>query len=170
MADNGVLYTGFTPEFALEMGKLCGKADVIVPNLTEAAFMLGEEYVGDDYDEAYVHALLKRLTRLGCKTAILTGISYQPDQIGAVAYDSVTDTYASYFNEKLPVRFHGTGDVFASACVGALMNGKDLAGALKIAVDYTLESIRETTKDPKANWYGVNFESAIPMLVHSLGR
>ena len=170
MADNGVLYTGFTPEFALEMGKLCGKADVIVPNLTEAAFMLGEEYVGDDYDEAYVHALLKRLTGLGCKTAILTGISYQPGQIGAVAYDSVTDTYASYFNEKLPVRFHGTGDVFASACVGALMNGKDLAGALKIAVDYTLESIRETTKDPKANWYGVNFESAIPMLVHSLGR
>ena len=170
MADNGVLYTGFTPEFALEMGKLCGKADVIVPNLTEAAFMLGEEYVGDDYDEAYVHALLKLLTGLGCKTAILTGISYQPGQIGAVAYDSVTDTYASYFNEKLPVRFHGTGDVFASACVGALMNGKDLAGALKIAVDYTLESIRETTKDPKANWYGVNFESAIPMLVHSLGR
>ena len=126
--------------------------------------------MGDDYDEAYVHALLKRLTGLGCKTAILTGISYQPGQIGAVAYDSVTDTYASYFNEKLPVRFHGTGDVFASACVGALMNGKDLAGALKIAVDYTLESIRETTKDPKANWYGVNFESAIPMLVHSLGR
>lgn len=78
MADNGVLYTGFTPEFAREMGKLCGKADVIVPNLTEAAFMLGEEYVGDDYDEAYVHALLKRLTGLGCKTAILTGISYQP--------------------------------------------------------------------------------------------
>lgn len=49
-------------------------------------------------------------------------------------------------------------------------SSKDLAGALKIAVDYTLESIRETTKDPKANWYGVNFESAIPMLVHSLGR
>lgn len=170
MADNGVLYTGFTPEFAREMGKLCGKADVIVPNLTEAAFMLGEEYVGEEYDEAYVHGLLRRLTGLGCRTAILTGISYQPDQIGAVAYDAQTDTFASYFNEKLPVRFHGTGDVFASACVGALMNDQDLAGALKIAVDYTLESIRETTKDPKANWYGVNFESAIPMLVHSLGR
>ena len=165
MADNGVLYTGFTPEFAREMGKLCGKADVIVPNLTEAAFMLGEEY-----DEAYVHGLLRRLTGLGCRTAILTGISYQPDQIGAVAYDAKTDTFASYFNEKLPVRFHGTGDVFASACVGALMNDQDLTGALKIAVDYTLESIRATMADPKANWYGVNFESAIPMLVHSLGR
>ena len=170
MADHGKVYPTYTPELCDAMAQLAADADILTPNLTEAAFMLGEEYVGDDYDEAYVHALLKRLTGLGCKTAILTGISYQPGQIGAVAYDSVTDTYASYFNEKLPVRFHGTGDVFASACVGALMNGKDLAGALKIAVDYTLESIRETTKDPKANWYGVNFESAIPMLVHSLGR
>ena len=86
------------------------------------------------------------------------------------AYDSATDSYSSYFNEKLPVSFHGTGDVFASACVGALMNGKDLTGALKIAVDYTLECIRETQKDPEARWYGVSFEAAIPMLVHSLGR
>jgi pyridoxine kinase len=170
MADNGVLYTGFTPEFALEMGKLCGKADVIVPNLTEASFMLGIDYVGDNYDEAYIKDLLKKLTGLGCRTAVLTGVSFQPGQIGAMAYDSVTDTYASYFNEKLPVQFHGTGDVFASACVGALMNGKDLTGALKIAVDYTLECIRETQKDPEARWYGVSFEAAIPSLVHSLGR
>lgn len=170
MADNGVLYTGFTPEFAKEMGKLCGKADVIVPNLTEASFMLGVDYVGDQYDEAYIKDLLKQLTGLGCKTAVLTGMSFEPGKIGAMAYDSSTDTYASYFNEKLPVQFHGTGDVFASACVGALMNGKDLAGALKVAVDYTLECIRETQNDPDARWYGVNFESAIPMLVHSLGR
>lgn len=170
MADNGVLYTGFTPEFAKEMGKLCGKADVIVPNLTEASFMLGIDYVGDQYDEAYIKDLLKQLTGLGCRTAVLTGMSFEPGKIGAMAYDSATDTYASYFNEKLPVQFHGTGDVFASACVGALMNGKDLAGALKVAVDYTLECIRETQNDPDARWYGVNFESAIPMLVHSLGR
>ena len=170
MADHGVLYAGFTPEFALEMGKLCGKADVIVPNLTEAAFMLGEEYVGDDYDADYIKGLLKRLTGLGCRTAVLTGVSFAPDRIGAMAYDSVTDTYAEYYNKKLPVQFHGTGDVFASACVGALMNGQDLTGALKVAVDYTLACIEETEKDPDARWYGVNFESAIPMLVHSLGR
>ena len=70
----------------------------------------------------------------------------------------------------MPSSFHGTGDVFASACVGALMNGKDLTGALKIAVDYTLACMKETAKDPEARWYGVSFEAAIPMLVHSLGR
>ncbi len=170
MADNGVLYPGFTPEFAKKMGSLCGKADVIVPNLTEASFMLDIPYVGSDYDEAYIKELLKKLTGLGCKTAILTGVSFAEDKIGAMAYDAATDTYSSYFNEKLPVQFHGTGDVFASACVGALMNGKDLEGSLKIAVDYTLECIRETQKDPEARWYGVSFERAIPMLVHSLGR
>lgn len=170
MADHGVLYPGFTPEFALEMGKLCGKADVIVPNLTEASFMLGVDYVGDDYDEAYIKKMLKDLTGLGCKTAILTGVSFEEGKIGAMSYDSVTDTYASYFNEKLPIQYHGTGDVWASACVGALMNGQDLTAALKTAVDYTLECMRETAKDPEARWYGVNFEAAIPMLVHSLGR
>ena len=170
MADNGALYAGFTPEFVQEMAKLCGKADIIVPNLTEASFMLGIDYVGDNYDEAYIKKLLKDLTGLGCKTAVLTGVSFEPGKIGAMAYDSATDSYSSYFNEKLPVSFHGTGDVFASACVGALMNGKDLTGALKIAVDYTLECIRETQKDPEARWYGVSFEAAIPMLVHSLGR
>ena len=102
MADNGVLYTGFTPEFAKEMGKLCGKADVIVPNLTEAAFMLGEEYVGENYDEDYIKGLLQRLTGLGCKTAVLTGVSFEKGKIGAMAYDSATGTYASYFNEELP--------------------------------------------------------------------
>ena len=80
------------------------------------------------------------------KTAVLTGVSFEPGKIGAMAYDSATDSYSSYFNEKLPVSFHGTGDVFASACVGALMNGKDLTGALKIAVDYTLECIRLSRK------------------------
>lgn len=170
MADNGALYTGFTPEFAKEMGKLCGKADVIVPNLTEASFMLGIPYVGSNYDEAYIRKLLEQLTGLGCKKAVLTGISFQSGKIGAVAYDAESGIYSSYFNEQLPVNFHGTGDIFASACVGALMNGQDLSAALKIAVDYTLECIRETQKDPDARWYGVNFESAIPMLVHSLGR
>lgn len=170
MADNGALYTGFTPEFAKEMGTLCGKADVIVPNLTEASFMLGIPYAGSDYDEAYIRKVLEKLTGLGCPKAVLTGISFQSGKIGAVAYDAESGIYSSYFNEQLPVNFHGTGDIFASACVGALMNGRDLSAALKIAVDYTLECIRETRKDPNARWYGVNFESAIPMLIHSLGR
>ena len=72
MADHGKLYHGFTPEFAAAMAKLCGKADIIIPNITEAAFMLDIPY-NPDYDEEYIRAILKKLTGLGCPVAALTG-------------------------------------------------------------------------------------------------
>ena len=76
MADNGKLYPGFTQEFAFDMAKLCAKADVIVPNMTETSFMLGIPYV-TEYDEDYIKDVLKKLVGLGAKTAILTGVSFE---------------------------------------------------------------------------------------------
>jgi len=169
MADHGKLYYGFTPEFARKMGELCAKADLILPNLTEAVFMLGEEYP-DSYDQAYIRSLLKRLCATGTKRAALSGVSYEKGKIGFEMYDATTDTFSSYFNEHLPVSFHGTGDIFASATVGALAGGMDAAQALQVAVDYTLECIRKTMEDPHANSYGVNFEEAIPYLVRRIGK
>lgn len=170
MADNGKLYPGFTQEFVAEMAKLCGKADVIVPNLTEASYMLSVPFVGDTYDEAYINELLISLSKLGAKKVVLTGVSFRPDQLGVVAYDAETKSFFSYFNEKLPASFHGTGDVFASAMTGALMNHCTLEQALKVAVDYTVESIRKTLEDTEHRWYGVNFEAAIPLLVERLSH
>ena len=167
MADNGVLYKGFTQEFADNMAKLCAKADLIMPNLTEASFMLREEY-RESYDEEYIRSLLKRLTGLGAKRAALTGIGFRPDEIGFYMYDSTTDTYSHYYNEKLPVAYHGTGDVFASAVVGANMRGKSIEESLKIAVDFTLEAMRKTMADPNSRFYGVNFEEALPYYIELL--
>ena len=164
MADNGQLYKGFTPEFAARMAKLCAKADLIIPNLTEAAFILGEEY-RESYDEEYVRGVLKRLTDLGAKCAALTGISFAPDKIGVYAYDSISGEYFSYFNERLPVSYHGTGDIFASATLGGLMRGFSLGDALALAVDFTLESMRFTAKDENSRFYGVNFEEALPFYI-----
>ncbi|MCI8284425.1 MAG: pyridoxamine kinase [Firmicutes bacterium] len=165
MADNGVLYAGFTREFALEMANLCSHADVIVPNLTEACFMLDLPYPGDDYDESYIKDILRKLSMLGAKKAVLTGVSYEKELVGAVCYDSQQDEFFEYFNRQLPVRFHGTGDIFASACIGAMMNEFSLKEAIRIAVDYTLKSIEYTMEDDNRRWYGVNFEQAIPDLV-----
>ncbi len=164
MADNGKLYHGFTPAFALEMGRLCGKADLILPNLTEAVFMLGEPYP-ESYDRAYIQSLLRRLCALGAKSAALTGVSYEKGELGFEYYDSRTDSFFYYANEHLPVSFHGTGDIFASCTVGALVRGKTPPEALSVAVDYTLECIRKTLADPDAPTYGVNFEQAIPYLL-----
>jgi len=169
MADNGKLYYGFTEEFALEMGKLCGKADLILPNLTEACFMLGEPYP-ERYDREMIETLLKKLCGLGAKKAALTGMSFEQGKIGVVLYDSEKDTFFDYFSDRLPVSFHGTGDIFASATVGAISSGKSTEEALKVAVDYTFECIHLTMKDPDHRSYGVNFEEAIPYLLRLLGK
>lgn len=163
MADNGKMYTGFSPEFARGMAKLCAGADVIVPNLTEATFMLDEPYVASGYDEAYIHGLLERLCALGCKTAIVTGVSYDPAYQGAVALDGTTGKITEYYRENIPVSYHGTGDAFSSALAGALTKGESMADALKIAVDFTVACIKATVED-KSHWYGVRFEDCLGML------
>lgn len=169
MADNGVLYKGFTEEFAGAMAKLCGKADIVVPNLTEASFMLGIPY-NPDYDEAYIKDVLKKLTGLGCPKAALTGISFESDKIGVYYYDSDKDSYFSYYNEKLPVSFHGTGDIYASSALGAMMRGISTEASLAIAVDYTLECMKETMRDENHRFYGVNFETALPYYIAQIEK
>jgi pyridoxine kinase len=151
------------------MGKLCEQADVVVPNLTEAAFMLGEECRLEGYDEKYIKDTLKKLTALGAKCAVLTGVSFEPGKVGLMGYDSVKDEFFSYYHKRLNVSFHGTGDVFASTAVGALVRGKSLAEALEIAADNTVESIALTIADPEHENYGVRFERAIPKLLKRLG-
>ena len=167
MADNGKLYPAFDEAFAKHMATLCAKADIIVPNITEAAFMTGMEYKAE-YDEAYVKEMLIRLSDLGAKIAILTGVSFTEGKTGVMGYDKASGEFAYYEHDKLPVSFHGTGDIFSSTCVGAMMNGMDWREAVKVAADYTAECIRLTLEDPAKPWYGVNFEQAIPYLVERL--
>ena len=169
MADNGKLYKGFTNDFARAMAQLSGKADLVIPNLTEACFMLDIPY-NEEYDEQYIRDVLKKLTDIGAKRAALTGISFESDKLGVYCYDSTTDTYFSYYNEKLPVAYHGTGDIFASATLGAIMRGHSVESALKVAVDFTLECIRLTMADENRRTYGVNFEEALPYYIKRLAE
>lgn len=169
MADNGKLYTGFTPDFARAMALLCAKADLVLPNLTEACFMLNIPYP-ETYTEDYIRDVLKKLTDLGAKSAALTGISFHPDKLGVYSYDSTTDSYFYYYNDKMPVAYHGTGDVFASATLGAMMQGHTVESALTVAVDYTLECIKLTMQDENRRTYGVNFEEAIPYYIERLKK
>ncbi len=170
MADNGKLYTGFTKEFAKGMASLCAKADVILPNRTEAACLLGIPYVAEGYNEDYVKDILVKLTNLGAKRAVLTGVSFVPDKLGVMAYDRQTGEFFQYFTSRIPATFHGTGDVFASTFVGGLMNGLPLKDALALAADYTVACIEDTISDPTRRWYGVNFEPNLPMLMRRLGK
>jgi pyridoxine kinase len=101
---------------------------------------------------------------MGAKKAVMTGVSLRENETGAMGYDSTTGEFFSYYHDRIPVSYHGTGDVFASACVGALMRGKNLHEAIAVAADFTYESIRLTEAEENHNWYGVNFEQAISMI------
>ena len=167
MADNGKLYPAFNEEFAKYMATLCAKADYVVPNITEACFMLGEEYK-EKYDEDYAKMLLKKLAALGAKTAILTGVSFEEGTTGVMGYDSKADEFYYYSHKKQSRSYHGTGDIFSSTCLGGIVRGLSWKDAARIAADYTSESIRLTIEDPKGNDYGVNFEEAVPFLLEKL--
>jgi len=168
MGDWGKLYKGFDAEFALGMGRLCGLADIIIPNLTEAAFMLGEPFVGDDYDEAYIEGLLRRLAALGPKRVVITGVDLQPGKIGVAAYDAATDETGYYFTERVPQQYHGTGDVYASALVAAIARDRTVHEAVAIAADFTLESVQRTFAAKTDERFGVDFEESLPSLIRRL--
>jgi pyridoxine kinase len=167
MGDNGKLYPAFDLNYAKKNATLCGIADVIVPNITEAAFMTDAEYK-ESYDEAYVKDLLQKLVGLGSKTAILTGVSLSEGKTGAMGLDSTTNEYFVYQNDRIPAAYHGTGDIFSSVCVGALMRGLSRLDAIKIAADYTAKTIDITRNNPAKPWYGVDFEATIPELCSAL--
>ncbi len=169
MADKGKLYTGFDRDFPSHMARLCANADIIVPNITEASFLLDIPYT-ESYDEDYIKNVLKKLCGLGCKKAVLTGISYKNDTQGAVFYDSESDTYHSYFTEYVPMHFHGTGDTFASVFVGGLTQGLSYERALKIAVDFTVRCIKDTIPYANEHKYGTMFEKSIPYLIDEISR
>ena len=170
MADNGILYSGFDDNFPKEMAKLCKGADYILPNLTEASFLLGIPYVGDNYDKNYIEKISRDLHKLGAKNVVITGISFEKGKIGASVYYSESDTFEYYFNEWIDCHFHGTGDVFSSVFTGAILNGKTALESVKIAADFVVESIKYTLDDIKAHWYGVKFERALPGLLKTLGK
>lgn len=170
MADNGKLYTGFDNNFAREMGKLCSKSDVILPNISEASLMLGEDYPGEDASESTIKALLDKLSELGAKISVITGVSLDDGSFGYMGYNRETKKYFKYGTQKVPYKSHGTGDVFASAFTGALTRGFTVDKALQIAANFTCACINNSYNDPDRVNYAVNFEFEIPYLLRLISE
>ena len=168
MADNGKLYAIFPPEFPMEMKKVCSKADVLMPNITEATLLLGEEYVEGPYTPEYIEGLMERLTTLGPKKIVLTGVYFDDVKLGAATYDADTGEKSYYFCDKIPGYYHGTGDVFGSAVVASLIRGRSLPDASRIAVDFTVGSIQRTFDAKSDIRFGVDFEEGIPQLIEDV--
>jgi pyridoxine kinase len=169
MADNGELYKIFPKNFPQGMKKLCHKADVILPNITEACLMVGKEYIPGPYSKEWIEDLLERLGKLGAKKVVLTGVFFDEKKLGAAAYDIATSKTDYAFHDIIPGYYHGTGDVFGSVVVSSLVNGLNLKRANELAVDFTAESIVRTRDAGTDIRYGVNFEMGIPKLLKDMG-
>lgn len=168
MADNGELYKVFPKEFPVGMRKLCEKADIIVPNITEASLLTGETYLPGPYNEKYIEELLKKLSNLGPKQIVLTGVFFNEEELGAATYNAESGEISYVFEKKIPGYYHGTGDVFGSALLAALLNDFDLTQSTRIAVNFTTESIRRTAEAKTDIRFGVDFEHSIPGLLKDL--
>lgn len=168
MADNGKLYSIYNESMVSGMVKLCRKADIIVPNLTEAAFMLNKPFIEGPYTKKYIEDTLKELATLGCKKVVITGVYFDDKTLGAASYDCVKNEITYSFNKIVNGSFHGTGDVFASALLSGILNGFSLTKSTQIAVDFTYNSIHSTELAQTDRRFGVNFEENLPNFIKSL--
>ncbi len=164
MADNGKLYVGFDMAFVEAMRGLCGEADIVLPNLTEACLLTDTPY-REAYDRAYIEEIVQKLHALGCRTVVFTGVSYQAGQTGVLVSEQGVSHY--YEHRKRTNSCHGTGDVYASAFVGALMRGKSAVEAARMAADYTVACI-DCTATLDNHWYGAAFEPVLGQLIDML--
>lgn len=164
MADNGKLYPAFDENYVNEMKKLCAEADYLLPNITEACFLTGMGYRAD-YDKEYIDELIQKLCLLGSKNVILTGVSYRESHTGVIVFENGVSNH--YEHAQIAGGIHGTGDIYASAFVGAKLRGKSAFDAAKIAADYVVECIIESKNDP-AHTYGARFEPVLGKLIDML--
>ena len=169
MADEGKLYSIYSPEMAKGMAKLCAHADIIIPNITEACFMVDETYKPGPYDKAYIENLLKKLANLGPKHVVLTGVYFDNNKLGAAVFNAAQNKAEYVFADRIEGYVHGTGDVFGSALLSALLNDFTLTEAAQIACDFVCESIRITIELDQERRYGVAFERALPGFIGRLG-
>lgn len=161
MGDHGELYSTFGEDFPAEMKKLCGDADIIIPNFTEATKMLGEPFKKGPYTKEYVDGLVRRVGELGAEKVVLTGVYFDDKELGAATYDKKTDEVRYIMKERVTGFYHGSGDIFGSGLVSSLVHGWDLPEAVDIAEDLTIASIRNSLEGGYDTDHGLCFEEGL---------
>lgn len=159
MGDHGKLYSLYTPEMAQGMKRLCARADVVVPNMTEAAFLTGTEFQADGHDERYLRSLCEKLLEMGAKKVVLTGASPVPGTVGAACHDGTN--FSVYAPCRVQAHYDGTGDLFASVLLGALLHGRTLPDSAVLAADFTRDCVEISLKNGTDSHHGVDFEGML---------
>lgn len=164
MGDHGQVYQTYTPAMCAGMARLAERADVITPNLTEAALLLGVPYRELPAGEAGCREIVERLSLDGRRSVVLTGASAAEDLTGAMCYDAKTGRTEAVQTRRVPREFHGTGDVFTSVLTGALVRGLPLPEAARQAVEFIRACAERTAAQDLPMREGVDFEPLLGLL------
>ena len=167
-ADQGRMYSLLDDTMPAQMRRLCSRAHTIVPNMTEAAFLLGDPSLCQQPDQARVDQICRALCRLGPQQVVITDVGFHPNQTGIAIYTRGMEKPVYLFRSRFDGVFHGTGDVFAALLLGGLMNELSLEAAAELALNLTHQSIRLTLDSGEPLRYGVQFERVLPEYWHSL--
>ncbi|KAB8292835.1 bifunctional hydroxymethylpyrimidine kinase/phosphomethylpyrimidine kinase [Bifidobacterium avesanii] len=173
MGDDGELYPTYTPDLCRAMGRLAAGADVLMPNLTEAAILTGRDYPGQNLDEGAVADWLDALLGLGARNVVLKGVDRGDGMIRnyvAGASGGGADGRVEIAHRRMPFMAPGTGDVFASALCGGVMAGLGLAQAARVAGEFVRSAMEHTPDQPGHELRGVSFELSLGELVAALRR
>lgn len=165
MADQGELYPALSNDIIDGMKSIVRLADVVIPNITEASLLTGTSY-SENYSKEEIESLLFKISEMGPRYCVITGVSFEPGKIGAACLDKSSGEITYYFADYVDRIFYGTGDLFSSVVVGSLVNGKSVYDALRLASEFVTASIKATVGD-ESHFYGVHFEKCLPMLIES---
>ena len=165
MADNGSLYKTFHKDFPIKMAELCAVADIITPNITEASLLTGIPYCPGPYTKEKIDAKLHKLADIFGKDKqyVITGVFFDEEELGAAAFEGGKTFYC--MGERTPQFYPGTGDIFASVLLSALVGGADLFESCEASVNFTAACAKRTfeiNQDPR---YGVQFELELEQIV-----
>lgn len=167
IGDHGKPYAGIGREYTACLDRLASMADHIVPNITEACLMTGSEYRAE-YDQEYIDGLAREICRSGARSCVVTGVSFAQNTTGFYGFDKRAGKAFSYQNSKIEASYHGTGDLFASTAVGALVLGMSPDKAFRTAADFTALTIAETMRRSEDRRFGICFETVLPALLGML--
>ena len=165
MGDHGRVYRTYTPEMCEQMIQLAAEADLITPNLTEAALLLGEPFDHIPDSQAGIETWLRRLSLDGKRSVVITGVSLAPKALGAGCLDARSGKIRFAMARQEPGQFFGTGDLFAAVLLGSLLRGETLSESTARAVDFIQKSVARTLAAGTPMLEGVQFEPLLRELL-----
>ncbi len=165
MGDNGKAYKTCTADLQKRMKELVAVADVITPNITEAAMLLDEKFYVNPLTVTEARSLLLKLHSLGPEKIVVTGVELATGILANIGYDSDQGSFWYSPCEYIPVHYPGCGDIFASVLIGAMLCGASLPIAMGRATDFAELCVKTTFSYGSDTREGVMLESVLGHLI-----